>query len=752
MARLRAAVAARPGCRRRSRPDGWRTVLAEARARPAAVAGHRRTPPPPTPSWPADVPRPRVVVLGGGMAGLATAWELSSGDWRQRLDSITVYQRGWRLGGKGASSRGPHGRIEEHGLHVLLGYYDATFRVLREVYAELDRAVTDPACPIRDVARGGRARRRTSASPTATATALAPLRHPVLRQRRPPRGARRRGPAAHPARRRHARDAAAGRLPPRACAPSRTGAGSSSAPRRPPARRRPTLGTLPARRRPHRPGRAARGARARVAAAPPAACARSRSPRRWPPRSAPSRDGIRAAVSGRPGDAPDLAAGRPGGHQPAGHGGRRAARRHGLRRASTTSTTGSGWPGTAPPPDTLDSPIVRGMYDLTFAYEGGDRARPALRGRPRVSSSPAACCSTSRASIFWRMQAGMGEVVFAPDLPGARPPRAWSSASSTGSTELRLAGGPLRRRRSSSPGRPTWPPAAAGTSRWSGSAGCPAGPTGPLADQLAADPGDGSSRTGARRTEPGRRRSSPARTSTSPCWPCRVGMVPHVAAELVAADPAWRRMVDRVATVATRSAQLWLDAAEAELGWPAPPGVTLSRVRRHLRHLGIDGAPAAPGGVALRRRPRAASPTSAVPCPTPIRRPGDGRRPGDAGGASSTTRWGRCGRAPRAAGGFRWDAAPGRRGAPRTGPAARASTSRANLDPSDRYVQSLPGSGRYRLAPGRTGFANLALAGDWTACGLDAGCLEAATRSGVLAARAVLSGAVARRHRAGRAA
>ncbi|HLS46340.1 MAG TPA: FAD-dependent oxidoreductase, partial [Ornithinicoccus sp.] len=75
--------------------------------------------------------RDRVVILGGGMAGLTTAWELSSGSWTERFDSITVYQRGWRLGGKGASGRGDHGRIEEHGLHVLLGYYDATFRVLR---------------------------------------------------------------------------------------------------------------------------------------------------------------------------------------------------------------------------------------------------------------------------------------------------------------------------------------------------------------------------------------------------------------------------------------------------------------------------------------------------------------------------------------------------------------------------------------------------------------------------------------------
>ena len=67
---------------------------------------------------------------------------------------------------------------------------------------------------------------------------------------------------------------------------------------------------------------------------------------------------------------------------------------------------------------------------------------------------------------------------------------------------------------------------------------------------------------------------------------------------------------------------------------------------------------------------------------------------------------------------------------------------KANLDPSDRYVQSLPGSGTHRIDPGRTGFDNLAVAGDWTACGLDAGCVEAATRSGILAARAILSGSV----------
>ncbi len=35
-------------------------------------------------------------------------------------------------------------------------------------------------------------------------------------------------------------------------------------------------------------------------------------------------------------------------------------------------------------------------------------------------------------------------------------------------------------------------------------------------------------------------------------------------------------MVDSVATVATRSAQLWMDATESEMGWDGPRGVTLS--------------------------------------------------------------------------------------------------------------------------------------------------------------------------------
>ena len=62
----------------------------------------------------------------------------------------------------------------------------------------------------------------------------------------------------------------------------------------------------------------------------------------------------------------------------------------------------------------------------------------------------------------------------------------------------------------------------------------------------------------------------------------------------------------------------------------------------------------------------------------------------------------------------------------------------ANVDPSDRYVQSLAGTDRYRLRPDESGYDGLYLAGDWTDCGLNAGCIEAAVLSGLQAANAVL--------------
>ena len=90
----------------------------------------------------------RVAILGGGGAAMTAAYHLSSTpELRERLE-VTVYQMGWRLGGKGASGRnsGVFDRIEEHGLHVWGGFYYNAFRMMRDAYAALDRP---PECPLR---------------------------------------------------------------------------------------------------------------------------------------------------------------------------------------------------------------------------------------------------------------------------------------------------------------------------------------------------------------------------------------------------------------------------------------------------------------------------------------------------------------------------------------------------------------------------------------------------------------------------
>ena len=81
----------------------------------------------------------KVAILGGGMGALSTALQMTSlPEWQKRFD-ITVYQLGWRLGGKCASSRGADERIEEHGIHGFMGSYFNALPMMSEVYEELDR-------------------------------------------------------------------------------------------------------------------------------------------------------------------------------------------------------------------------------------------------------------------------------------------------------------------------------------------------------------------------------------------------------------------------------------------------------------------------------------------------------------------------------------------------------------------------------------------------------------------------------------
>jgi uncharacterized protein with NAD-binding domain and iron-sulfur cluster len=84
--------------------------------------------------------RTKVVILGGGPAGLAAAFGLSdTQELRDKYDVI-VYQVGWRAGGKCSTGRaGPAQRIEQNGTHYLFGCYDNCFAVARSAYESLQQ-------------------------------------------------------------------------------------------------------------------------------------------------------------------------------------------------------------------------------------------------------------------------------------------------------------------------------------------------------------------------------------------------------------------------------------------------------------------------------------------------------------------------------------------------------------------------------------------------------------------------------------
>jgi uncharacterized protein with NAD-binding domain and iron-sulfur cluster len=81
------------------------------------------------------------------MGSLTTAFYLANSSIADMLN-ITVYHMGWRLGGKAATGRnmtdGFGARIEEHGIHMLFGFYHNAWQMLRTIYDDLARPSTHP--------------------------------------------------------------------------------------------------------------------------------------------------------------------------------------------------------------------------------------------------------------------------------------------------------------------------------------------------------------------------------------------------------------------------------------------------------------------------------------------------------------------------------------------------------------------------------------------------------------------------------
>jgi len=710
----------------------------------------------------------RVAIIGGGCGAITTAFELSRPEHRGRYD-ITVYQLGWRLGGKGASGRGVSGRIEEHGLHFWLGFYDNAFRLLRECYAEL---AEDPGNF--DVADW----RKSFLSEVDIGLFAQSPRHGWYNWS--------------------------------ACFPPQDGLPGDPLP--------PSgLFSLS-----HYIGRAINLLRTLLQSID--------GRRRGPPSADPGPptgrgplgvaslagdvERIRSAIRGLLGDAASasaavlvealavLQAGLTTLPSPlAGPLTRLAewiadqARRWLEKNLIAEQRFQHVWEvvdlvlavvvgtvrfGLLTHPRGLEaiddyecrewlrlngasersvrSPFVRGLYDLALAYEDGDPDRPglaagqALRGSLRMFFG-------YRGALFWRMRAGMGDVVFAPlyevlrrrgvkfeffhRLTNVRlaPPESLSPGQRPFvaalefdvQADIKAAGGfaPLIEVNT----RPCWPSVPDYSQLVDG-------------DGLAAAGRDFECHWDTRRV----------RTKTLEVMKdfdfvvlgVSIGVIPYVCREILARDARWRRMVERVKTVATQSFQIWLNTSLEDLGWNGPPYVGSAFAKPF--DTWCDMAHAIPEE-AWTRPPKTViyfcgvlSDPSAPPADRDVGYP-ERRKQEVRQNAIAYLRQ----QAPHlwpgaydARGEFRWDllmdggpsAADPRQ--PRCD-VSRFATQywRANVNPSDRYVLALPGSLQHRISPLDLSYDNLTIAGDWTDCGFNEGCVEAAVMSGMLAAHAI---------------
>jgi len=669
------------------------------------------------------------------MAGVTAAWRLSEPGWEREFESITIYQRGFRLGGKGASSRGPNGRVEEHGLHIWLGYYDNAFRVLRECYAELNRPVTDPDAPIRtwreamfpaaDVGledRHGDAWRHWVGS-------FAPNDvdpgDPLGPDEGPPDIAdlTRRGvqmildlfnslPTLGD-------EPAVLALTPSPSAPARIDPLVEGAYL---AIQASLLDTLMQLEGPHRDMDGAVGALDTALAGirdllRANAGADSSLRRLWHLASF-----LAAAARGIVADGV-------------------FASEEAFRRANSEDFLD--WSvrhGAAA--DGGEFAFIRGLYDLVFARDGKERQEFGIAAGAAIAMH-VKMFFEYRGAIFWKMAAGMGDIVFAPIHQALvargvkieyfhRVDEVTPSADGMNVETISLG-----RQVALRPGVEQYDPLVRVR-------GLPCFADRPLLDQLEVDP--------AVADEP--------LESIWCTWPdaeqrvlrrgvdfdvavlaMPIDMLRVVAPVLAAAAPAFDRMLTNLRTTATVALQLWLREDEPTLGW-GRPGMTVSAFERPLSTWA-----SMPQLIAVEDWPEASRPGSiayfcgAIDAPWPPDRPWPEylRQHLDEANAAAARFMERD--LPhllpgvRDSNGFRWDLLCGWDG---SSDPLSSQFVRVNLDPSDRYVMCVPGSDQHRLRSDESGFDNLYLAGDWTDNGINAGCIEAAVLSGLQAANGIL--------------
>ena len=201
------------------------------------------------------------------------------------------------------------------------------------------------------------------------------------------------------------------------------------------------------------------------------------------------------------------------------------------------------------------------IYDMVFGFVGGDTRRPSLGAGTAVLFGGKTLFDY-KGSIFWKMAAGMGDIVFAPLYEALRK-RGVSSSSSIGWTRLHPSeDGTADRGDHHGPPSPSRPRPGRTYDPLVLCRGLPCFPSRPRVDQLAE--ADGIENHPARvplvRVAGCRDAESCAtdRTSISSSSPSRRGWPRYTCTELAAERLEWRDMLEGLSTVATQSFQLWL--------------------------------------------------------------------------------------------------------------------------------------------------------------------------------------------------
>jgi uncharacterized protein with NAD-binding domain and iron-sulfur cluster len=677
----------------------------------------------------------KVAVLGGGIGAMSAAFELSAPELEGRYE-VTVYQPGWRLGGKCASGRrGPENRIEEHGLHVWFGFYANAFRMIQRCYAEWEPPARSPLrswedafkkcddivlferwrgqwtpwhlhLPPDDLVPGSR-------SEASVWELLHRLLMWLLEEWKlvQDRHADQLPEAARP--RRHSRLGWVQELGERllrggrhvefeflrlAEALARSRLANPARPDGDPRHFVRIEGML-------------RLFKRRVLEEVLDPCLENADIRRF----AIFLDFWSTVLTGM---LDDQVLER--GFGPLNREDLRAwLKRHGAEDLTLKH-----------------APFLQGLYDLVFAYREGDKRHPDLAAGKALQAM-IRIVAEYRGAVLWKMQAGMGDTVFTPlyDVLRRRGVRfrffhqvTKLGVSEDGQSVASIEVQPQARLK----GSRYDPIVRAGNLRcW------PSEPKWHLLEdgaQLRERGINFENELDPLGLEPVTLRAG--RDFDQIVLGIPVGALPPLCGELAAANPRFKRMLETASTVMTEGIQLWLTRSATDLGWSFETSIATSYVPQ------ADTYSNMPQLLARETWPKEECPAEIAYLCGVIKHTGiETQSAADARVRANAIEFltGHAARlwpVARDGSGFDWTVLADRSGAEGER-RLDAQLLRANFQPTERYVMTRAGSVEHRLRADESGFSNLVLAGDWTRNGIDGGSVEAAATSGMQAARAI---------------